>query len=139
MRGPRRRPSLSTTAQAPPIKADDEDEFSGAQPDSAPEHALYSTETKEKLAQASNIAHKAIEIIKQIPDSLQNDQLKSLLANAERRSKFDPSNTKTVGVLGDSGEGNFSPTRTQRAVTNLDQARVASSIPSLARAVSPRL
>jgi hypothetical protein len=83
------------------IEVDDEDEPFDAKPDHA-ECALYSTETRTKLAQASSIAHKAIDIIKHILEAPHNDQIKTLLANAEQPSKFDPSNIKTVDVLGDS-------------------------------------
>lgn len=73
----------------------------------APSHRFFTREFQSTLRKGLDIARRTVTAIKMLSDlSGPKDALDKLLEDANRLSAFHGSDTRTIAVLGDSGEGN---------------------------------
>lgn len=71
-----------------------------------PDHPFFAAEFQSKLREGEEIARRAVEVIDGFTDVVERDEtLVRLREDAQRVTTFRPTTTKTVAVLGDSGEG----------------------------------
>ncbi|CAG2005293.1 unnamed protein product [Fusarium graminearum] len=79
-----------------------------ARAESAPPHALFTATFQDVLKQASDIAQKAVRSIEKMQTGAPKDEgseIDKFLSDAKRLQRFQGTDTRTIAVLGDSGEG----------------------------------
>ncbi|KAM0295276.1 hypothetical protein ACHAPM_010801 [Fusarium culmorum] len=79
-----------------------------ARAESAPPHALFTATFQDVLKQASDIAQKAVRSIEKMQTGAPKDEgseIDKFLGDAKRLQRFQGTDTRTIAVLGDSGEG----------------------------------
>ncbi|MBE3046254.1 hypothetical protein IMZ48_27700 [Candidatus Bathyarchaeota archaeon] len=74
-----------------------------------PPHPFFSTEFQAKLREGGIIAERAVAVIGRMTDVVGHDEtLDRLMEDSQRLTSFRATETKTVAILGDSGEGKSS-------------------------------
>lgn len=75
----------------------------------APAHRFFSADFQRTLQDGVRIAKEAVAAVKTL-DGFADENLQKLLMDSEKLRAFQGSDTKTIAVLGDSGEGKgFTP------------------------------
>ncbi|KAI1057394.1 hypothetical protein LB507_011543 [Fusarium sp. FIESC RH6] len=73
--------------------------------EAAPPHPLFSATFQDALKQGPEIAQEAVRAIQTLRTSINDNKLVKLLADAMALRRFRGTDTRTIAVLGDSGEG----------------------------------
>jgi ABC-type transport system involved in cytochrome bd biosynthesis fused ATPase/permease subunit len=92
-----------------------------ARAEAAPPHALFTATFQDALKQGSHIAQKAVRAVEKIQASASGEvdsEIDKLLGDAKSLQRFQGTDTRTIAVLGDSGEGKKSLVNTVCSVTN---------------------
>ncbi|RGP63207.1 hypothetical protein FSPOR_8789 [Fusarium sporotrichioides] len=82
-----------------------------ARAESTPPHALFTATFQDVLKQASDIAQKVVRSIEKIQIGApkeEGSEIDKFLGDAKRLQRFQGTDTRTIAVLGDSGEGKSS-------------------------------